>query len=294
MSGRIAAALIALAGLFALSACGEREEARLGPPSPLVYEIANADGEVEGWLFGTIHALPDGVEWRTDTIDAIIGDADLLMVEVAELDNQATIAMTFGELASTEGLGPLGDRVSPDLREPLDRIVARSNFSAGTFSNTESWAAAIMLAQVDAYGSPGNGVDRALIRDFSGREVRGFETAQGQLGVFDRLAEDDQRDLLEGTVREWMQAQEEPGRLARAWVAGDVVVLEDATTRGIMADPELREALLVGRNLAWMQPLLEALEAQGKPLVAVGTAHLVGPDGLVALLQERGYTVSPL
>ena len=71
-------------------------------------------------------------------------------------------------------------------------------------------------------------------------------------------------------------------------------MLEDATTRGIMADPELREALLVGRNRAWTQPLLEALKARGKPLVAVGTAHLVGPDGLVALLQERGYTVSPL
>ncbi|MHA7818280.1 MAG: TraB/GumN family protein [Erythrobacter sp.] len=292
MSGRFATALLAFAALLALPACGEREEMGSAPPNPLLYEIANAQGEVEGWMLGTIHALPDGVDWRTEDIDRVIGDADLLLVEVAKMESQAEIAMIFGELATTEGLGPLSQRVSPDLREPLGAIVARSQFPAHTFANTESWAAAIMLARVDAYGKPGNGVDSAVIRDFAGREVRGFETARGQLGVFDRLAKEDQRELVEGTVREWQAAQDDPGKLTRAWLAGDLAAIERATSEGIMADPELREALLAGRNRAWMPMLIETLEGDEKPLVAVGAAHLVGPEGLAAMLQARGYGIT--
>ena len=243
-------------------------------------------------MLGTMHALPDGVDWRTAAIQESIGAADLLLVEVAELNNQSAIAVTFGELASTEGLGPLSQRISPELREPLAQIVARSDFPGNTFDNTESWAAALMLARVDAFGEPANSVDRALIRAFAGREVRGFETAPQQLGVFDQLAEKDQRDLVEGTVREWLAARENPGRLTRAWLEGDLAALERATNEGILADPELREALLLNRNRNWLPQLLAALAAPEKPLVGVGTAHLVGPDGLVASLEQNGYIVT--
>ncbi|EAQ30124.1 hypothetical protein NAP1_05090 [Erythrobacter sp. NAP1] len=288
-------AAFALGFALSLTACAEREEAVDFPGvNPLVYEIANADGEVEGWMLGTIHALPDGVSWRTQTIESLVADADYLWVEVAELENRAQIALTFGELAGTEGLGPLNDRVEEDLREPLATMIARSDFPAGDFADTESWAAAIMLSRVDANGDPGNGVDRALIRDFAQREVRGFETAAGQLGVFDQLAEEDQRDLLEGTVREWAASRDEPGKLMRAWIAGDLAVLEEATKTGIMADPELRDALLVGRNEDWIEPLVQSLQADERPLVAVGTAHLIGPDGLAAMLEARGFTVTRL
>lgn len=291
MRGQIATLLLLCAALFTLTACEDRAEVAA---EPLLYEITNADGEVEGWLIGTMHALPDGVNWQTDIIEQVTADADLLIVEVAELDNQSAVAMVFGELASTEGLGPLSQRISPDLRDELAEIVSRSDFPGNTFDNTESWAAALMLARVDAYGDPANGVDRALIRAFAGREVRGFETAEQQLGIFDRLAGQDQRDLVEGTVREWVAAQENPGKLTRAWMAGDIEALTRASEEGIMADPELRDALLMGRNQAWMPALLTALAAPGKPLVAVGTAHLVGPDGLVAMLEQNGYTLTRL
>ena len=36
------------------------------------------------------------------------------------------------------------------------------------------------------------------------------------------------------------------------------------------------------------------LKQTPRPLVGVGAAHLVGPDGLAALLEQRGYTVRRL
>ena len=132
--------VLALASL-ALTSCWSNVPEPEPGTSPPLFEIVNANGEIEGWMLGTIHALPDGVSWRNDKTDAVIAQADLLLVEVAELDNQSEIALTFGELASTRGLGPLSERVSPELREPLAKIVARSDFPGGDFADTESWAA---------------------------------------------------------------------------------------------------------------------------------------------------------
>jgi hypothetical protein len=51
------------------------------------------------------------------------------------------------------------------------------------------------------------------------------------------------------------------------------------------------ERLLVERNRNWL-PKLEALFSRsGRAFVVVGAAHLVGPDGLIALLKAKGYQV---
>lgn len=283
---------LALIAALALAGCSDSKESGSAPATPLLYVIESPQGEVQGWLLGTIHALPDDVDWRTPAVERVIGEADTLLVEVASLDETARIAEIFAELGTTPGLGPLPPRVDPELRGEIEAMIARSSIPASQFESTEDWAAAIMLARVDSFGEPRNGVDRALISEFAGREIGGFESAAQQLGIFDQLPAQDQRDLLEGTVREWSETRENAGWLTRAWIAGDVEILEAATTQGIMADPELRAALLVDRNRRWMPLLLASLRGPAKPLVAVGTAHILGPDGLPALLEAEGYRVT--
>lgn len=286
--GRLGVLGIALS----LAACTDGRREQAPPPTPIVYEIANTDGNVEGWMLGTIHALPDGTEWRTPAIEEILAKADALLVEVPELDDQAEINATFTKLAVTPGLGPLSARVSPDLRKPLHEMIELSEIPRKRLESTEDWAAAILLSRIATPGKARNGVDREVIAEFGKRKVLGFETASEQLGIFDTLAPQDQRDLLEGTVREWMSSRDDPGRLTKAWLAGDAAVIEHATVSGIMADTELRDALLIERNKRWMPKLTSSLESEDRPLIAVGVAHLVGPNSLARLVEEAGYQVS--
>jgi len=55
-------------------------------------------------------------------------------------------------------------------------------------------------------------------------------------------------------------------------------------------DAAVYETLLVGRNRRWV-PQIEDCLSQQKCFVVVGAAHLVGSDGLVAMLRAKGYTV---
>lgn len=242
-------------------------------------------------MIGTIHALPDGTDWRTPGIGRVIDTADLLVVEVAALGDNAGIARTFADLSATPGLPPLGQRVPADLAAPLAALLERGGIAPDTFSATETWAAAIALARVDAPGDPANGADRALIADFTGRPVRELEGAKAQLAIFDRLPETAQRTMLAAVVRESAASRRDPARLQRAWLAGDAATIEQSTREGFLADPALREALLTGRNRRWSTALAALLAQPPRPLIAVGGAHLVGPDGLAALLTAQGYRV---
>jgi uncharacterized protein YbaP (TraB family) len=285
---RIAALLAPI--LFALLAGCSDAPASGDPASPLLYEMASADGTVQGWMIGTIHALPPGTEWHTPEVGRVMDEADFLVVEVEDLGSEGP-ARAFAELASSPGLPPLAARVPPDLKGPLAELLARGGLSADRFAATETWAAALALARVDAVGDPANGVDRALLAAFSGRPVRELEGAQAQLAIFDRLPEPQQRAMLAAVVRESAAPARDPARLQRAWIAGDAATIEASTREGILADPALREALLVARNRRWAESIAAMLGQGQRPLVAVGAAHLVGPEGLAALLAARGYRI---
>jgi uncharacterized protein YbaP (TraB family) len=49
--------------------------------------------------------------------------------------------------------------------------------------------------------------------------------------------------------------------------------------------------LLVDRNVAWSEKIMEFLKGSGVQQIAVGAAHLAGPDGLQAQLEKRGIKV---
>lgn len=285
--------VLGLLAIFALAGCGQADKpADLPPPDPALWEITLASGEPAGWLFGTIHSLPDGAEWRTPAIEQAIVGADLLVVEVKDLDDSARLASTFTRLShSAESLPPLTERVPATLRDRLRALLSKGGYREADFKATETWAAALTLAQLadDSIGE--NGVDRALVRDFKARRVEELEGIEGQFAIFDTLPEADQRDLLGAVVEEDTMTAPDTAKLAKMWLAGDMDAITREGDAGMLADPELRDALLTRRNRAWVDRIAAYLDAGEKPLVAVGAAHLAPPAGLPELLAAKGYTV---
>jgi hypothetical protein len=98
--------------------------------------------------------------------------------------------------------------------------------------------------------------------------------------------------LLSATLRSAADPSAETARLARAWSRGDADALAGLDRTGLLADPELREALLVKRNRAWLGVLEPMLRRGERPLVAVGALHVVGQDGLAAQLAGDGYKIA--
>ena len=291
---RFALSILLLA--LALPAC-ERVPEETSPAAqvdgyPVLYEITDAQGAVEGWLFGTIHSLPDNVAWRSERFDTIATQADLLVVEVDNITDDAALGELFRAMAYDEPVKQaIGERLDPALRARYAALLEREGADGSQYDTMESWAAALGIAQLVQQGKSENGVDRLLLDEFAGREVLELEGAREQLSVFDDLPEKEQRDLLGAVVRESALPQDQRDNRATIWKSGNLDRLEEVTRQGMLADPQLRKALLVDRNRDWAAKIENLLSTQAKPLVAVGAGHLLGPDGLPALLERRGYKV---
>ncbi|WP_237392446.1 TraB/GumN family protein [Aurantiacibacter rhizosphaerae] len=274
-----------IAGALWLAGCGALSEPDRDWPdaSPAMWEITAPSGEV-GWIFGTVHALPDDVDWHTPLLDEKFAQAGVLVVEVANLDDPAGASL-YADLSETPGQPALTRRVDPDERDALRQLLDDAGMEDDDFSRIESWAAAMMLSGKVRTGDPTNGVDRALIDEAD--TVVGLETYVEQLTMFDTLSSEAQSDLLFGVARSH-QADSGDGMLL-AWIAGQEDELAGHVNDTLQLSPELRRVLLTDRNERWTPRIAAKIEGGRKPFVAVGAGHVIGEDGLVALLEQRSF-----
>jgi uncharacterized protein YbaP (TraB family) len=278
--------IVALAGALWLAGCNAEPAHEWPEPSPALWEVSGGNGE-KAWLFGTIHALPDGVEWRTPAFEHAFADADMVMVEIGNLGNSSAAAEAFARYAKSQGLPALSSRVAPADRPALAALMERAGMDDADFWDTETWAAALLLADAVRDGDPGNGVDRDLLDE--GKPVEPLETFAGQFARFDALDETAQRELLADIAR---GAENDETDEVEAWLTGDLADLQGEMDDLFLDQPMLRRTLLVDRNRLFAARIVATIEGRHVPFVAVGAGHMLGPDGLPALLAARGYTVA--
>ena len=258
------------------------------PPSPALWKATGPNGE-RAWLFGTIHALPDGVRWRTPELDAAIAEADLLMVEISDLEGPNDAADAFEYWASGNNLPPLLERVPPEARPDVAALIEDAGREERDFHHFDSWAAALMLGNALRCSDASNGVDRALLREFD--RAQSTESFDLQFRMFDSLPDEAQADLLV-TVAEERDCSAGEARML-AWLTGDTDAMLASVETGFRGNADLRDTLLVRRN-DWFTQRLARYQARfphEAVLLAVGAAHLPGPDGVAAMLEREGYTV---
>ena len=278
--------------LLLIAACGQEPGSKEVEGGPALWRVQGRG--LDGWLFGTIHVLPRGVNWRTRDIARAIEGSDRLVLESAEIqDPQATSAL-FEKMGRSPGLPPLEDRVPASERAEMRRIATEGEADLQRLSGYESWAAAMLLsmaAQQSLHLSASEGVEQVLIAEFqsAGKPIGGLETVARQFGAFDTLPETSQRRLLLQTVSGAEEMKTLYKRVLEGWVRGDMAEIARVDQAGERPDPAVEGAVLIARNRDWIDAIGTL---KGRPFIAVGTAHLTGRDNLISLLQARGYEVT--
>ena len=275
---------VTLAGALWLASCAPYEPEEEWPdPTPAIWEVTSPTGE-QGWLFGTVHALPADLDWGTPLLDDTFENAGVLVVEIANLD-AAYGSSLISQLATTPGQPPLPTRVDPDERPALRALMDDAGMDSEDFDNVETWAAALMLSGAVRIGDPGRGVDRTLIAHAD--NIVGLETYGQQLALFDHLSEEAQSDLLHGVAEAHAIQSEET--MLTSWVTGDAEAMGEQVNLSLQDSPELRRVLLVDRNRNWTGQITRMIDAGQRPFVAVGAGHLSGSDSVVEMLEAAGY-----
>jgi uncharacterized protein YbaP (TraB family) len=155
-------------------------------------------------------------------------------------------------------------------------------------------AVSMMSLKLQKMGfDPNYGLDRFLAdrAKQGGKIIRGLETFQFQFGLLDQLTASEQDLMLRQTLSEMDVLNRGVDQLVRSWQSGDTAAVEDILLASMREYPQVYRKVVIDRNLRWLPVLIQMLERGERALVAVGAAHLVGENGLIELLKQRGYNV---
>lgn len=268
------------------------------PAQPALWVVKDADTTI--YLFGTVHLLPRDTDWHFPALDQALAESQVLYVEITDDDqaNMTALVLHYGmDLAH-----PLSSRLSPFDRGRLERAARLAHVSGGVaaLDMMKPWLAALTLtvAPLTQAGlDPAEGVDKQLraAMEKAGKPVRGLETAEQQIRFLADLPQALQLALLRATLRDTDRASIDLKALIEAWKRGDdqaIARLENALLQ--REEPQLYQRLLVERNEAWAKRVATLLEQPGVVFIAVGAAHLAGPDSLQAQLAKQGDQVERL
>ncbi|MDP3416310.1 TraB/GumN family protein [Falsiroseomonas sp.] len=155
--------------------------------------------------------------------------------------------------------------------------------------------------QATSNGPPSGG-DPALraLAEARGIPIEGLETRREQLTALQRMGGDALLRLVARMVEEMQASRPPDGRsnldaaMVQALLAGDFAALRTHTLATMAADPPLRAAFarfMLDERSALMARRLAARLPRESLVIGIGAAHASGPQGVVALLRQAGFTV---
>jgi uncharacterized protein YbaP (TraB family) len=288
------AAAAAVLGAIAMASAEPAAQPRAGARS-FMWKATRQQGVV--YLVGSVHMLTKDFYPLAPQLDAGFKDSDLLVEEVdlAEMlaPNTQFTLLSKGMLPSGQTLDKV---VSPATMALVNARTGKLGMPASALLQFKPWFLAMTLMAVEwekagfdaALGLDKHFYDRAQA---DGKMVQGLETTEYQISRFDGLAMSQQEKFLSESLKDLDAEKASVQTIASAWKAGDLPTVERLVLQDVKDDPFMYQRLLVERNRNWL-PKIEALFGRpGHAFVVVGAAHLVGPDGLLAMLKAKGLRV---
>ena len=248
-------------------------------------------------LFGSVHLLPPGLNWEPERLKKALASAQDVWFEIP-IDDAANLAA--GQAAIRAGLQPEGSTLRGQLSTRDQARLARAALVCGLpvegLDRLKPWFADVTLS-VASYRMAGAAVEDGVERQVSASlpasvQRQAFETPAEQIGYLSAAPVADQVASLRETLDELDQGPVSYQRLVRAWMAGDARALRREALQPMMSQaPGVYKSLVSDRNNRWVETIARRLNGSGEAVVIVGVGHLVGPDGVPALLRRRGFTV---
>ena len=259
-----------------------------------------SDGNNTVYLGGTVHLLrPSDYPLPEEYERAYQASSELYFeTDISAMGDLSVQAQMLQQLTYSDGRN-LKTVLSEDAFTALEDYTATIGMS---LMMLEQFKPGLIISTLQVFefqriGFTPQGVDAFFNTRALGdaKDIGALETIEEQIGFLAAMGEGSESEFILLSLEDLENTNELMEEMITAWRNGDERALQKLFVDDMQQRaPELFDSLLRQRNLRWM-PQIEALfEDPDTEFVLVGAAHLIGVEGLVQLLQSKGYEVSQL
>jgi len=270
-------------------------KATSGKGTPAMWTFSDDDTIV--YLFGTVHLLKPDVTWRSPVFNTTLSKADTLVLEadVASPESQAgmqKLIMDYGVFSDGQTLrGALDD----DDEAVVAAALEANGIPLQAVDTMKPWMVGLQLSMMQimqAGYDPQSGVETVILADSGDKKLAYLETVETQIKALGGASVEDQVKGLMATLGTMELGETYLDTLVAEWADGDVKGIGSLMSNPAMfGTQDAYDALLTTRNKNWIPAIKSLLDEPGTKLVAVGAAHLAGPDSVVGMLEKEGIKV---
>jgi uncharacterized protein len=270
------------------------------PQQGLLWKISGKDLKEPSYLFGTYHLLNNSYLHEIPQVTQTLAKTKGLVVE-AIIDSS--------KLQSMAMMAIMPDKKITDLITPEETKLVSAELEAlmgVTLAAVDQLKPSSVIVLMTVLYSqklngeilkkyPGQPMDvyLAATAKKEAKTVTALETIEQQMNfLYNHFSLEEQARQLVIFVNQKEISEQSQAKLLQIYLAHDLEQLyryADSLPKD-MGDSDF---LLKDRNVNWMKTL-PGLMAKESQFIAVGALHLVGPDGLINLLQKQGYKVIPV
>jgi uncharacterized protein YbaP (TraB family) len=249
------------------------------------------------YLAGSVHALgadayplPAVFEKAFEASGTLVEELDL-----ADADSLSAMPMLLAKGLYGDGR-TFENAVSKETATMVAQYFKQTGLPMEVIRPMKPWMIMLMLTALEVQKA---GFDASLGLDkyfydkakAAKKPVIGLETAEFQIDRFDKMPGEVQEQMLRSTLTELDAQSNQLKLMIVAWQRGDTATLEKSVRSSFADYPAAYASLIAERNRNWIPQLQMCLSSPTPCFVVVGAAHMVGPDGLLTLLQQQGYKI---
>lgn len=261
----------------------------------LLWQISGKNITTPSYLFGTFHILCKDDILLSNHLKTALQNSATVYFEM-DLDDPANTMGGIFFMNMKDGK-KLTDFYSPTEYQKLSNFFKDSlKISLTSLQKMKPMMLEAMLFPKMMPCKTTSGVELVLMdmAKKANKEIKGFETIAFQSAMFDSIPYAEQAKSLLKDIDSLNNYKTMLNNMITVYknqsVGALMKIMNDTSSSNVLAN---NDAFLKNRNINWVKQLQQILPKENI-FMAVGAAHLFGEDGLIALLKNEGYTVTPL
>lgn len=292
---KVWSSLIFIGVCLGISAChAQKPIPTAATNETLLWRISGNGLQKPSYLFGTMHIMCANDAIVSPQLKGILDSVQQVYFEV-DLDNMVEMITSMKAMAMKDGKS-IRDYLT---QEEYDRVAAyfkgKSPLPFKVLEMYKPLLLSAMIAEQSMKCEATNGMEMMILAEVAKRkkEVKGLETMAYQAGLFDSIPYEVQAKELLKAIDSAGSNKDDVSELLNAYTQQNLSQILALTLKEEGSMEGNLDLLLFGRNRNWVQQMPAIMKQSGN-LFAVGAGHLPGDNGVIQLLNNAGYTLTPL